>query len=297
MKVLVTGAAGNAGQATCLALAATGAEIRMADVMPPPAEYAGLGEFVRCDTRTPDDVRRAVQGMDAVIHLAAWHCAHQPPVSDATIFAVNVDGTFNVFEACREQRVQAVVYASSMAFGWGSVYGVTKVIGEDLCRTLHETSGASVAMLRYHDFVPKAYLAFGPKLLANGVDRRDVASANVAAMQAAIEKRIGLFRTIVHTNHHIPEEVRADFRQGGLAWCESQVPGSTALLAKHGILLPERVEQHDLSEAQSLLGWEPKVGFVEFLNDLKAREDRGENISALWTPSDLSVATQMPQKV
>ncbi len=76
MKVLVTGAAGNAGQATCRALAATGAEIRMADVMPPPAEYRGLGEFVRCDTRTPDDARQAVQGMDAVIHLAAWHCAH-----------------------------------------------------------------------------------------------------------------------------------------------------------------------------------------------------------------------------
>jgi nucleoside-diphosphate-sugar epimerase len=290
MKVLVTGAAGNAGQAVCRALAATGATVRMVDVTAPPKENAALGEFVRCDTRTADDVRHAVQGMDAVIHLAAWHCAHVPPVSDATIFAVNVDGTFQVFEACREEGIKAIVYASSMAFGWGSVYGVTKVIGEDLCRTYHEMTGAAVAMLRYHDFVPKSYLAFGPKLLRNGVDRRDVADATVAAVQAAVEKRIGLFRTIVHTNHRMPTEVQTDFQRHGPAWCESQLPGAQQLLAKYDIALPNGVEQHDLSEAKAQMGWEPKFGFVEFLRDLQARDARGEDIRALFTPSDLSVA-------
>lgn len=291
MKVLVTGAAGNAGQATCRALATTGAEIRMADVTPLPKEYAGLGEFMRCDTRTPDDARHAVQGMDAVIHLAAWHCAHQPPVSDATIFAVNVDGTFNILEACREQKIQAVVYASSMAYGWGGVYGVTKVIGEDLCRMYHESTGASVAMLRYHDFVPKSYLAFGAKLLRNGVDRRDVADATVAALQATVEKRIRLFRTIVHTNHKMPEAVRADFRKHGPDWCETQVPGAAQLVKQYDISLPESIEQHDMSEAKAQTGWEPKVGFVEFLRDLQARTTRGEDVGALWTPSDLSVVS------
>ncbi len=290
MKVLVTGAAGNAGQAVCRALVATGATVRMADTMAMPREDAGLGEFVRCDTRTPDDVHRAVEGMEAVIHLAAWHCAHVPPVSDATIFAVNVDGTFNVFEACREQGIKAIVYASSMAYGHGSVYGLTKIIGEDLCRTYHEITGASVAMLRYHDFVPKSYLAFGPKLLRNGVDRRDVADATVASVYAAAKKRIGLFRTIVHTSHHMPAEVLADFSRLGLDWCETQVPGAQALLAKYEIALPSGVEQHDLSEAKARIGWEPKVGFVEFLQDLQTRDARGENIRALFTPSDLSVA-------
>lgn len=290
MKVLVTGASGNAGQAVCRALAATGATVRMTDTIGLPHENTGLGEFVRCDTRTPDDVHRAVEGMDAVVHLAAWHCAHVPPVSDATIFAVNVDGTFNVFEACRAQGIKAIVYASSMAYGWGSVYSVTKVIGEDLCRTYHEMTGASIAMLRYHDFVPKSYLAFGPKLLRNGVDRRDVADATVASVYAAAEKRIGLFQTIVHTDHHMPAEVLADFPRLGLDWCETRVPGSKALLAKYEITLPNEVEQHNLSEAKTLLGWEPKVGFLEFLRDLQARDARGEEIRALFTPSDLSVA-------
>jgi nucleoside-diphosphate-sugar epimerase len=290
MKVLVTGAAGNAGQAVSRALAASGVTVRMADTMAPPASHAAIGEFVRCDTRTPDDVRRAVVGMDGVIHLAAWHCAHVPPVSDATIFAVNVDGTFNVFEACREAGVKSIVYASSMAFGWGSVYGVTKVIGEDLCRTYHEMTGAAVAMLRYHDFVPKSYLAFGPKLLRNGVDRRDVADATVAALHAAAEQKFGLFRTIVHTDHHMPPEVQTDFQRLGPAWCEAQMPGAQDLIARYEMSLPERVEQHDLSEAKERMGWEPNIGFVEFLRDLQAREARGENIRALFTPSDLSVA-------
>lgn len=288
MKVLVTGASGNAGQATCRALASAGFDFRMADVVPPPVELAATGEFVRCDTRTPDDCRRATRDVQAVIHLGAWHCAHVPPVSDATIFAVNVDGTFNVLQACREQGVQAVVYASSMAYGWGSVYSATKVLGEDLCRMYHEMTGASVAMLRYHDFVPKPYLAFGAKLLRNGVDRRDVADATVAALQAAVQKRMGLFRTIVHTNHGMPEEVRANFRQLGTDWCATQLPEAARLLKEYDIPLPDSVEQHDLTEAKAKLGWEPKYGFIEFLRDLQAREARGEEVRALWTPSDLS---------
>ena len=226
MRAVVTGGSGNAGQAVCRALTAAGVRVRLADVVPPPAGPPEQGEFVRCDTRTPDDCRHAVDGADAVIHLAAWHSAHRPPVSDGTIFAVNVDGTFNVWQACRESGIRAVVFASSMAYGWGSVYSVSKVIGEDLCRAFHEITGASVAMLRYHEFIPRPYLEFGARLLRNGVDRRDVAAATVAALRAVAERRVGLFRTIVHTNHGMPDAVVADFRALGSAWCEEQVPGA-----------------------------------------------------------------------
>ncbi len=154
LKVVVTGAGGNAGQAVSCLVAEAGFELRMADMVAPSPEITALGEFVRCDTRTPTDAQRAVEGSDAVVHLAAWHSAHRPPVSDATIFAVNVDGTFNVLEACRAAGVGAVVFASSMAHGWGRVYPVTNLIGEELCRAYHEMTGAAVAMLRYHEFMP-----------------------------------------------------------------------------------------------------------------------------------------------
>ncbi len=288
MRVLVTGASGNAGEAVRRRLAADESlSVRLADVAPPAGGLPAGTEFVRCDTRAPDDARRAVAGMDAVIHLAAWHCAHNPPVSDATIFAVNVDGTFNLLQACREAGAPPVIFASSMAYGWGSVYSITKVIGEDLCRAYHEMTGTPVALLRYHDFVPKPYLAFGAKLLRNGVDRRDVASATVAALRAAQDKRIGLFRTIVHTNHHMPPEAVSDFRAHGPDWCERHVPGAQRLLQKYAIDLPQRVEQHDLSEAERALGWAPSLTFVEFLRDLQRRDARGEDVAALWAPGQL----------
>ena len=289
MRVLVTGAAGNAGEATCHLLVEAGHEVRRADVAPPLDDGLRAVEFVRCDTRTVTDVQRAVTGCDAVIHLAAWHCAHNPPVSDATIFAVNVDGTFNVLEACRANGVQAVVFASSMAFGWGGVYSVSKVIGEDLCRMYHEATGASVAMLRYHDFVPKPYLDFGVKLLRNGVDRRDVAASNVAALDAAASKRFGLFQTVIHTDHHMPPEVVRDFSNYGLEWCETQVPGAGELIAKYGLSLPRDIEQHNMSEAERLMGWAPKIGFAEFLRDLQSRDARGEDMTKLWAPGQLPV--------
>jgi nucleoside-diphosphate-sugar epimerase len=287
MKVLVTGASGNGGQAVCRALLNAGFTVRMADVFPSPAEDLKEVEFLRCDTRTPADVRRAVEGVDAVIHLAAWHCAHNPPVSDDTIFAVNVDGTFHVLEACRQGGIKSIVFASSMAFGWGSVYSVTKVIGEDLSRAYHEMTGASIVMLRYHDFIPRPYLKFGARLLRNGVDRRDIASATVASVKAALEQRVGLFRTIVHTNHGMPEEAIHDFRKHGPDWCEIHVPGSRQLLERYNIPLPEQVEQHDLSEAERVLGWKPIVGFLDFLRDLKARDERGIDVTKIWVPSEL----------
>jgi nucleoside-diphosphate-sugar epimerase len=288
--VTITGAGGNAGQAVARVAAGAGFQVRLADMVPPPADVLALGEFVRCDTRTVTDVQRAVQGADAVIHLAAWHSAHRPPVSDDTIFAVNVDGTFNVFEACRAVGIKAVVYASSMAYGWGSVYGLTKVLGEEMCRTYHEITGGSFAMLRYHEFVPSPYLTYGPRLLRNGVDRSDVATATVAALQGAIEQRFGLFRTIVHTAHGIPDDVLADFPARGPDWLESQVPGAIDLIAKYELPLPQRVEQHDLSEAADVLGWRPAVGFLDFLRDLQRRDAAGDDVGSLLVPGALADA-------
>lgn len=277
----MTGGAGVAGRAVAAGLAAAGHRVRQADVTPPPEV---VDEFVRCDTRTPTDVLAAVEGCDAVVHLAAWHNAHRPPVSDATVFAVNVDGTFNVVQACRAHGVGSVVFASSMAYGWGDVYAVTKVLGEDLWRMFQEVTGGSVALLRYHAFVPDSYLAWGGRLLRNGVDVRDVADATVAATAAVLEHRVGLFRTIVHTDHGMPEAVRADFAGLGRDWLEAREPGSVALLERYGVALPDEVEQHDLGEAAEVLGWRPRHDFLEFVRDLAARDAAGEDLAAIRAP-------------
>ena len=58
-----------------------------------------------------------MRGMDGVIHLAAmWllHCKDFP----RTAFHVNIEGTFNVLEACVQNNIKRLVYSSS-----ASVYG------------------------------------------------------------------------------------------------------------------------------------------------------------------------------
>lgn len=285
--VLVTGASGVAGRATCLLLHERGYTVKMADASAPPPELREIGEFVRCDTRTPADCREAVRGCEAVVHLAAWHCAHVPPVSDDTIWAVNTDGTYNIIQASREFGVKAFVYASSMAYGHGSVYSLTKVVGEEMARGFHHMTGAGVALLRYHDFVPKPYLAFGEKLLRNGVDARDVAASNACAIEAALGGNLGVFRSIIHTNHAMPPEVVANFRDLGPDWCETHISGARDLMRKYNLDLPHHIEQHDMSEAREKLNWTPQHNFLEFLRDLQTRDSRGKDVHSLWAPGQL----------
>lgn len=288
MKILITGAAGNAGQAVVRLMKQTAKhELVLADMTPLPADLRDAGTFVRCDTRTPADVDAAMTGCEAVIHLAAWHCAHNPPVSDETIFAVNVDGTFNVTQACRKHKVKALIFASSMAYGLWGVYGASKVIGENLVQNFHNITKVPTVSLRYHDFVPKSYLAFGQMLFHNGVDRRDVASATLASLEAALANKLTYFMTIVHHQLGAPAEIVADFANRGPAWLDTQLPGASTLIEKYSIKLPQRLEQHDLSEADRLLGWKPQVNGLTFLRDLQRRDAAGEDVSTLFAQGEL----------
>lgn len=69
------------------------------------------------DIRDPERLRRDLEGMDLVYHLAAQsHVTHsiQDPMS---FFSVNVMGTVAVLEACREARIRCLVISSSEVYG------------------------------------------------------------------------------------------------------------------------------------------------------------------------------------
>ena len=69
------------------------------------------------DVREIDILNEAMKGIDYVFHLAAmWllHCKDFP----RTAFHVNIEGTFNVLEACVNNKIKKLIYSSS-----ASVYG------------------------------------------------------------------------------------------------------------------------------------------------------------------------------
>src|SRR3954454_12456929 len=69
-------------------------------------------EYRQGDVRDPDALEEAFADADVVVHLAFMITGN---ASRATIRAINVDGTLNVFRAAATAGVDRFVYASSVA--------------------------------------------------------------------------------------------------------------------------------------------------------------------------------------
>jgi UDP-glucose 4-epimerase len=174
------------------------------------------------DISQTDILNEAFKGADGVFHFAAlWllQC-HDFPRS---AFNVNVEGTFNVLDACVNQGVKRLVYSSSASvygdaikepmdeehpFLNNNFYGATKIAGEAMARAYYHRYKLPYTGLRYMNvYGPRqdyrgAYIAVIMKMLDNldqGIPPTifgdgsqaydfvyvgDCAKANVCAMKA-----------------------------------------------------------------------------------------------------------------
>lgn len=176
------------------------------------------------DIRDVDVLDAAVSQADGVIHLAAMWLLHSKEYP-RTAFDVNIQGTFNVLEACVKNNVQRLVYSSSASvygdavevpmteehpFNNRNFYGATKIAGEAMARAFHDRYGLSYVGLRYmnvygpHQDQTAAYTGVIPIMLnkieaneapvINGdgsqaydfITARDTARCNVKALEADV---------------------------------------------------------------------------------------------------------------
>src|SRR5215213_9470102 len=109
MRIAITGATGNVGSALVQALAADGAHelIGIARRPPPPGS---LARFVAADIAR-DDLGKAFEGADAVVHLA-WEI--QPSRRRGRLAETNVRGTGRVIQAAADAGARCLVAASSI---------------------------------------------------------------------------------------------------------------------------------------------------------------------------------------
>lgn len=121
-------------------------------------------EFHRLDIRDRAAVASVIAGADTVFHLAAIPSVPRSIREPVPSHEVNIDGTFNVLQACVQGQVRRVVYAaSSSAYGDTEVlpkvesmaphpkspYAAQKLMGEYYASTFHDCFGLETVALRF----------------------------------------------------------------------------------------------------------------------------------------------------
>ena len=160
--VLVTGAAGAIGTAVCRELILRGHCVRGFDLREPSPSIDGLDDMLVGNLADADAVERAVAGMDAVAHLAAY-----PDEADFLddLLEPNVIGVYHLLEATLRHQVRRVIVTSSCqtieGHDWDerclSVdepfaplghYAVTKAMAEAWARYYAQQHGMSMIVVR-----------------------------------------------------------------------------------------------------------------------------------------------------
>ncbi|MDC0244868.1 SDR family NAD(P)-dependent oxidoreductase [Pseudomonadota bacterium] len=159
--------------------------------------------YFKGDLREIDLLNTAMNGCDYVIHLAAmWllHCKDYP----RTAFDVNIQGTFNVLEACVNNKVSRLAYSSSASvygdasevpmtedhpFNNRNFYGASKIACEAMCRAFYDRYNLDYVGLRYmnvygpHQDQTAAYTGVVPIML-NKIDANEAPIINGDGTQA-----------------------------------------------------------------------------------------------------------------
>ena len=172
---LVTGGAGFIGSHLAWELARRGERVRVVDNLSTGKRknldvVAGT-EFIEGDLADLDVARRAVQGVDHVLHQAAIPSVPRSVNDPITSNRSNIDATLNILVAARDAGVKRLVYAgSSSAYGDTptlpkhedmaasplSPYALQKLVGEQYCQMFTRLYGFETVTIRYFN-------VFGPR--------------------------------------------------------------------------------------------------------------------------------------
>jgi UDP-glucose 4-epimerase len=300
MKILVTGSAGHLGEALMRTLRDSHHEPVGLDVLPSPFTDL-VGSIVGREL-----VRRAMHGVDAVLHAATLHKPHVATHRRQAFVDVNVTGTLNLLQEAARARVGAFVFTSTTsAFGralspppgepaaWltedvapvpKNIYGVTKVAAENVCELVHRDTGMPCLVLRTSRFFPEEddlpevrdarddANNKANELLYRRVDIEDVVDAHLLAIDRA--PAIGFARYIVSATTPFTRSDLAELRRDAPAVVRRLVPAYADEYARRGWTMFESIDRvYDNAKARDELGWRPKVDFAHAIERLREEDD------------------------
>jgi len=230
-KILVTGGAGFIGSHVVDKLVQRGFKVRVLDNLSTGSienikhhVEAGRVELIVGDVRNVNEVAKAVEGVDAVIHEAALTSVPRSIEDPAATHDVNVTGTLNLLRACLNAGVKRFIYASSSSI-YGetetlpkkedmpakpiSPYAASKLAAESYCLAFHKAYGLEAVALRYFNvygprqtygpysgvitiFINRLLAGEPPIIYGDGTQTRDftyvddAAEATVTALESSV---------------------------------------------------------------------------------------------------------------
>lgn len=294
-KVLVTGGLGFIGSNLVRTLVDEGYEVHALDILaePPVASRRVPGaQYHQGDVRDGELIRRLMDGVSYVFHLAALPRVQYSLEYPEETHAVNVNGTLTLLVAARDAKVEKFVNSSSGAV-YGdqdrmpftedmspnpmSPYALHKYIGERYCRQFAEVYGVPTVSLRYFN-------VYGPHDDPNGPYAL-VVSRFIELRRSGKPLTIRGDGTNSRDYTHVQDVVAANLRAatstgvgsgevfnigGGraISVCDvaACVGGDTVFVEACN---EPRHALSDTTRARTILGWEPQVVFEEGVAQLK----------------------------
>jgi UDP-glucose 4-epimerase len=195
-KVLVTGGAGYIGAHVAAELLNEGYSVRIYDDFSNGLHKRVDGKFrdiVEGDILDREKLLQAMQGVDAVIHLAAKKAVEESVKNPLKYYENNVGGTLNLLAAMSAKGAKTIVFSSSAAVYSPndkdaveetdptvplSPYGATKLLSEELISSVGNAEKISHVSLRYFNVVGSAIPEFGDNSKDNLVPKVFLALKN-----------------------------------------------------------------------------------------------------------------------
>lgn len=277
MKVLLTGGSGDLGKVLTPRLLSAGIAVTSLDpAIPTPPDI----EHVQGSILDRELTISATKNVDLVVHIAAWHGLHafRGSRTSSEFWDLNMTGTFNVLDACVQSGTRKVVFISSSSVeDWPDMYGVTKLLGEELCRSYAERDGLQIIALRPRAFIPwwnndvytsKAEWA---KWFARGaIHINDVAESVLLACQTLLRSERLFFESLaLDGKQDLSEDDRGRWSNvGGKVLLKEKFPSLESLIDSADFIPTDPPTYKDISRAREILGFEPRYGLRELLTEM-----------------------------
>jgi len=302
MNVLITGADGFIGSHLTEALVRAGHDVRAFVFYNSFNSWGWLdhcsdnvtGEFeiFAGDIRDPHGVRTAMQGCDAVLHLAALIAIPYSYHSPDTYIDTNVKGTLNIVQSARDLEITKVVHTStSEVYGTAqfvpitedhplqgqSPYSASKIGADQIAMSYFLSFGTPVATLRpFNTYGPRqSARAVIPTIItqiANGSRQIKLGSVHPTRDFNYVADTVAGFIAALDSERSIGEVINVgsnfEVSIGDTAGHIADVMGvEIEIITDEQRLRPEKSEVERLwasnDKARELLGWQPRYGGVD----------------------------------